>query len=392
MTWCLRVLHLSAVRRFVVVLSTIAAIIFPMSFSQAQAPQCQDLFLSDESILQQLRALANLQANIKAGEFNSKLEDRHYAEKTYQENISAIAKKFGLNRFKVLYAQAQKTINHQEIQEKQTKREEKERKIEGPEKHIEAILNNLLKIKNDEFFDDKILSFFERMNPPDRENVSRIVLQEWINTDYQKAKFKFYIQYINFIEKILNSSETKKQKLFSLDMVHMSLATAESNNMKEVFEYLIKQPGIDLNESKALMLALKRDWKDTFEYIMKQPGINFNTQDSKGNAVLHLVLERDWKEEFEFIIKQPGVDLSTQNQWGNTILELIMLKDWKDHVDYVLQHPSINLSSPNSLIGNKLLDLAMSKDWKDTFEYIMEHHRVEPIPNIVQAAQGKGWL
>ena len=362
MSICRRFLQLSANCQFIVALSTFTVFSMPGSFVQAQAPFCQDLFISDEVIIEKLKVLAELNLKITLGEYNHDRDARTYAELSFRKQLTDIVKLIGSDRFKELNSKAQVKVQKSELQEIQEKRNEKEAKINTPKLHSD----NLLKIKVDEMFSENIVKYFEQMAADYRPLVSEDVIREWSFEPDKSVKAEFSIKYRVLISQLVNGSFDNFKKSVDLNMygtdLNQATFIAYNHRNENAFNYMLKLPGIDLgrlfrNDYTVWHLATLSNWTESIEILVQLSPDNMNKKDSLGWTPLDYSIDKQRKDIFHLFIQQPQIDVQT----------------------YKFRNDSV-------------LNWAIHHGWKDSFDYLVNQRGIIPDPVVVEKAKAKGWI
>ena len=264
------------------------------------------------------------------------------------------------------------------------------------EKEIEQFLNELMSYKNST--NNKLVSLNEKLNWEDvgesfnffkvlaknNYTINKKTALHWTADKGWKEIFDYLLKQ--------SGIDVNFKGSFGRTALHL----AAKNGWKEAIEIIVKQPGIDLNvkdiqDQTALHWAAEQGWKESFEYILKQPGVDVNIKDVFGQTALRLAADKSWKESFEYILKQPGVDVNVTNRHGQTVLHLVVDKGNKEAFETILKHPRLDVNVKNRY-GQTALYLAVDKGNKEAFDLLLQHPQVIKDPYVMELAKQKGWL
>ena len=220
------------------------------AMAQTEAPQCQNLFMSEQAIEDKLKVLATTKHQLNSGYYKDK-DVFNMTEKYYQSELSRIIR---INpSYLKTYLSFLQNGNFPKFESEQMKRERKNLRIEA-----ESILKVLLKIKIDESFDANVEKQFNNTDIKFRKIISEVISREWLNSDHGTPENNFAIYYLDILKtKIYKGNIQQIQKLFDLDMFNINsenesgfsiLMQASYANKMNVIDWVLQNQNFSINK------------------------------------------------------------------------------------------------------------------------------------------------
>jgi len=196
--------------------------------------------------------------------------------------------------------------------------------------------------------------------------------------------------------------KVKAAILLGVDVNHRLLGTRRTalviavlRNNQQLFELLLKQPGLNVNDgiaegTTALMVAamLGNEWAIT--RLCSGSGLEgVNQSDSEGNSPLHWTVKMGHLLATRALLNAPTIDVNATNEDGKTALMLAAEKGRVAILKELLSAPGLNLDMV-TLAGKTAEDLARANNQREVLLMIMggrETLEVQTNLNMVETLE-----
>ncbi len=246
--------------------------------------------------------------------------------------------------------------------------------LNSPKKEdLEKLVKVIGVIMDNELFNDStkvpLVKKIIELNESGRTNIK--IQNDAIFWDYSKdlETFKKVIKYVHDI----NAKDVNGRTL-----LHLSAR----NGNKEIFDYLVRQPGVNLSAKdvwgySVLFLVLTGNHREALKSLVAQPGVDLNEKDKNSKPLLHWAVSKLDSETLAIFLRQPGVDLNAKDGLGNTAVHLVAaLRDSKENLEVLLEQGGVDLKAKD-ITGQSVLHTAVFWGNIEALERLVRHPGVD---------------